>query len=96
MCTLLVPFSDEKEIPTSVERLESADSETVVLRVQFRDGRMDWIAAAPIERELKAGKFSGKGMALCGRTDKDGKQKMEVRKEAAGVPRERWRLHRSW
>jgi len=73
LCTLLVPFSDDKEIPT-VDRLPSADSETVVLRVQFRDGRTDWIAVAPTERELAAGKRTGKGMALCVRTDKAGKE----------------------
>jgi len=70
---VLVPFSDDKQIP-SVERLESTDSETVALRVTFQDGRTDWIAVAPTERELKAGKRTGTGMALCVRTDKDGKE----------------------
>lgn len=73
LCAVLVPYSDQKAIPT-VERLQSGDEETVVLRVQFGDGRTDWIAVAPTERELKAGKRSGKGMALCVRTDKDGKE----------------------
>ena len=73
LCTVLVPFSDDKEIP-SVERLESSDGETVLLRVAFQDGRTDWIAVAPTERELAAGKSSGTGMALCVRTYKDGKE----------------------
>lgn len=70
---LLVPFSDDKQIP-AVARVESVDSETVLLRVSFEDGRTDWIAVAPTERELAAGKRTGKGMALCVRTDKDGKE----------------------
>jgi hypothetical protein len=73
LATVLVPFSDDKQIPT-VERMQSTDSETVVLRVAFHDGRTDWIAVAPTERELAAGKRTGKGMALCVRTDKDGKE----------------------
>ncbi len=73
LCTLLVPFSDDKQIPT-VERLESGDKETVMSRVAFQDARTDWIAVAPSERELAAGKRTGKGMALCVRTDKDGKE----------------------
>lgn len=72
--TVIVPFSDKKEIPAEVEQIERGDSDTVVLRVAFDDGRTDWIAVAPDERELTAGEFSGKGMALCVRTDKDGKQ----------------------
>lgn len=70
---LLVPFSDEKQIPT-VERVDSAGSETVALRVTFQDGLTDWITVAPTERELTAGKRSGSGMALCVRTDKDGEE----------------------
>ncbi len=46
----------------------------MVLRVVFGDGRSDWIAVAPTGRKLTAGKFSGTGIALCARTDKDGNQ----------------------
>lgn len=71
LTTLLVPFANEAEIPT-VERLAS-DDETARLKLTFADGRTDWIAMAPDERELKVGPHHGTGMALCVRADAKGK-----------------------
>jgi len=71
LCTVLVPFGDQKQLP-KVERLPVADSDVVVLRVTFGDGRTDWIAVAPEERKLKAGDHSGKGVALWASSDSKG------------------------
>ena len=70
LTTLLVPFADEADIPT-VDRLPG-DDDTARLKVTFGDGRTDWIALAPDERELKIGPYQGIGMALCVRADTKG------------------------
>jgi len=82
LCTLLVPFGNEAEIPVRIDRQKDGDPETVVLRVLFGDGRSDWIAVAPTERKLTAGKFSGTGIALSVRTDRNGKK---ISQEVFGV-----------
>jgi len=74
LSTLIVPFTDDKEIPEQVEQIDSGDSETVALRIRFADGRTDWLAVAPTERALKAGPFTGTGMAMCVRTDAQGNE----------------------
>jgi hypothetical protein len=72
LCTVLVPFGDQKQLP-KVEQLPASDSDVVVLRVTFGDGRTDWIAVASEERQLKAGDYSDKGIALWASSDAKGK-----------------------
>jgi hypothetical protein len=71
LCTVLVPFAKSDEIPT-LERLKSEDPSQMAIKVSFKDGRTDLIAIASEKRELKVGKFTGTGVALCARSDKKG------------------------
>jgi hypothetical protein len=68
LCTVLVPFAKPDEIPT-LERLAGNDPEVAAIAVRFKDGRNDLIAVAPEKRELKVGKFTGTGVALCALSD---------------------------
>lgn len=70
LCTVLVPFGKEGEIPT-ITRLSEQTSGQVSLRLDFKDGRTDWIAIAREPSELSAGPYNGKGIALCVRKNKD-------------------------
>jgi hypothetical protein len=72
LCTVLVPFHNSKEIP-KVEQIPGDGSDTLNIRVTLQDGRTDWIAVAPEERELKAGAHTGKGVALWASEDPRGK-----------------------
>ena len=85
LCTVLVPFATTDEIPT-LERVKSADPNHVSIKVRFKDGRTDWIAVAPNNADLSAGKHKGKGMALCvrsqaGETTVDALQTEPVRRK---------------
>jgi hypothetical protein len=71
LCSVLVPFGEEKEIP-KVERLPSDGSGNVAIRVSFADGREDWIAIASKDAALSAGSYSGNGIALCARVTQSG------------------------
>lgn len=67
LCTVLVPFASDAEIPT-VERLPRDEPTAVALRLSFADGRTDSIAVAPSARQLESGAHSGDGLALCVRS----------------------------
>jgi len=76
LCTVLVPFGKESEIPT-LKRLESTDPNQIALEVSFKNGRTDWIAIASKDTDLSVGTHKGKGMALCAR-DENGKITLDV------------------
>lgn len=75
LCTVLVPFADEADIP-SVQRLPSEDPSTVVVQLRFKDGRTDRIAIASNATHFK-GPHTGQGIALHART-LGGKTTVEV------------------
>lgn len=76
LCSALVPFAQENEIP-SLERLKSEDPNQIALKVSFKNGRTDWIAIASKDTDLAVGKYKGKGMALCAR-EANGKTTLDV------------------
>lgn len=76
LCTVLVPFNNEKEIP-SIKLLKNSGAGTSALQITFKDGRKDWIAVAQKVSDLTVGKYKGKGIALVAREDK-GKEIVEI------------------
>ena len=68
LCTVLVPFASENEIP-KIERLPQDDDGTAAIKVSFPDGRADWIAIAAHPTALKAGSHQATGLALCVREE---------------------------
>jgi hypothetical protein len=68
LCTLLVPFASENEIP-EVERLPQDGNASAAIKVRFADGRTDWITIAANSTALQAGSHQGVGLALCVREE---------------------------
>ena len=71
LCAVLVPFSEESEIPT-LKHLKSTDPNQIAIEVSFNNGRTDRIAIAAKDTDLSAGTHKGKGVALCARVKKTG------------------------
>jgi hypothetical protein len=76
LCTVLVPFKNEKEIP-SVKLLKNSGTGISALEISFKDGRKDLIAVAQKVSDLSVGKYNGNGIALIAR-EKKGKEIVEI------------------
>ena len=75
LCTVLVPFNNEKEIP-SVKLLKNSGAGISALEISFKDGRKDSIAVAQEVSELTVGKHKVNAIALVVRKNK-GKEIVE-------------------